>query len=957
MSKQSVNRKRNPLSLQGHEVWAIVVLGLVALLFPTAGVRADYSIGARVAHSPNDMNTTNIPGLLTLSGNDAVANVTLPFNFVIEGVSYSTIAISTNGWIEFGGNTCTSGCGTANSDPSNACLPTSKHTNPLLAAYWDDLQTFGTNIRYGTVGQSPNRTFLIDYEVDVDPAVENNANDDIRFQIQLHEGSNLITVQYRESGYLANGQGATIGFQGAGGSGATAHPLTCNGKILDDNRPNESWSADVGRAGLVTLAALNAHSPDDITGFTTLSGGESTASVTLPFSVTIEGATYNSLVISTNGWIEFGSNTSGSADAANECLPTGKHTNPFLAVYWDDMQTVGGAIRYGTVGSAPNRTFIVDFQMETAPGGSNNDVYVQVQIHELSSLISVRYWTAEYTANGQAATIGFQGAGGSSAVAYSLTCNGKILDDNAINEEGWSVHPKALGAMSLHAGMAHSPDDISGFATLSGDDATADVSLPFSVVLNGVNYNTLTISTNGWVEFGGNTAGSSDFANVPLPTSSHTNPFLAAYWDDMVTTGTNIRYGTVGSPGGRTFIIDAQLQTFTGSYGVSYQIQIHERSNVINVKYRSLNPSANGQSATIGFQGAGGASAQALPLTANGKILDDDRPNMGFSIAPLPVCGNGIIETQEQCDLANQNGQSSTCCTGQCRFRASGLVCRTAAGECDLTETCTGTAATCPTDAKKANGTACTDDGFPCTFDVCNGTSNLCQHPIAPTTTVCRPSVGICDVTDYCDGVNPTCPPDAVAPATTVCRPSQGACDVVEFCDGASPTCPFDAKSTALCRASAGVCDVAEFCNGVDNDCPPNQFLNASTVCRSSQGVCDPAEYCTGTAAGCPIDQKSTAVCRPAAGDCDIAESCDGVSNDCPADVLRPSTYTCRAASGVCDVAENCTGTSVSCPADDVASAGTVCRAATGGCDVVEVCDGVGKSCPADGIRPQGYVC
>src|SRR5205085_5721122 len=98
--------------------------------------------------------------------------------------------------------------------------PTSKHTNPFVAAYWDDLQTFGTNIRYGVVGTSPNRTWLADYQVDVDPAVESGSADDISFQIQIHESSNEINVRYRGSGNLANGQSATIGFQSAGGGAA-----------------------------------------------------------------------------------------------------------------------------------------------------------------------------------------------------------------------------------------------------------------------------------------------------------------------------------------------------------------------------------------------------------------------------------------------------------------------------------------------------------------------------------------------------------------------------------------------------------------------------------------------------------------------------------------------------------------------------------------------------------------
>ena len=126
----------------------VIAAGMIAgVLGGVEFARADISLNAIIAHSPDD-----ISGFTTLSGNDALATVTLPFPVRIEGTSYTTVAISTNGWVEFGGNTCTSGCGTANSDPVNTCLPTSKHTNPLLAAYWDDLQTFGNHIRYGNGG-------------------------------------------------------------------------------------------------------------------------------------------------------------------------------------------------------------------------------------------------------------------------------------------------------------------------------------------------------------------------------------------------------------------------------------------------------------------------------------------------------------------------------------------------------------------------------------------------------------------------------------------------------------------------------------------------------------------------------------------------------------------------------------------------------------------------------------
>jgi hypothetical protein len=40
----------------------------------------------------------------------------------------------------------------------------------------------------------------------------------------------------------------------------------------------------------------------------------------------------------------------------------------------------------------------------------------------------------------------------------------------------------------------------------------------------------------------------------------------------------------------------------------------------------------------------------------------------------------------------------------------------------------------------------------------------------------CRPSQGVCDAADFCDGVGKQCPVDAKEPVTTECRGSAGAC-------------------------------------------------------------------------------------------------------------------------------------------------------------------------------------
>src|SRR5947208_9363283 len=86
--------------------------------------------------------------------------------------------------------------------------------------------------------------------------------------------------------------------------------------------------------------------------------------------------------------------------------------------------------------------------------------------------------------------------------------------------------------------------------------------------------------------------------------------------------------------------------------------------------------------------------------------------------------------------------------------------------------------------------------------------------------------------------------------------------------------------TTTTCRPSAGVCDVAENCNGASLSCPADGFVAPTTTCRNAAGPCDVAEKCTGTSASCPADAllPPTTTCRNAAGSCDVAEKCTGTS-------------------------------------------------------------------------------
>src|SRR5207245_1693198 len=116
------------------------------------------------------------------------------------------------------------------------------------------------------------------------------------------------------------------------------------------------------------------------------------------------------------------------------------------------------------------------------------------------------------------------------------------------------------------------------------------------------------------------------------------------------------------------------------------------------------------------------------------------------------------------------------------------MLCRPSVDECDLDDFCPGTGPNCSADAKESSGTACSDDGNPCTADQCNGTSDTCQHPAGNAGALCRPAAGLCDVDESCTGASTTCPADVFEPASMVCRASAGECDPAENCPGTGPS-------------------------------------------------------------------------------------------------------------------------------------------------------------------------
>jgi hypothetical protein len=200
---------------------------------------------------------------------------------------------------------------------------------------------------------------------------------------------------------------------------------------------------------------------------------------------------------------------------------------------------------------------------------------------------------------------------------------------------------------------------------LGTDEATPWIPIGFTFVYFGVPYTQLKIAVDGFITFGD--PGTPGEQKVPKRMGTATNPdnMVAGYWNDMDPynpfgpPGT-ISSGLTGTAPNRIFIADWErvYRNSNLAYTLTFQIQLHETKNTIEVHYRdTVNPGGNGIyhcggcfDASLGIENAGATAyidyvccATSSPAYANHVVRYSPSPFGYDDVYPIVFETNTTI--------------------------------------------------------------------------------------------------------------------------------------------------------------------------------------------------------------------------------------------------------------------------------------------------------------------------
>ena len=202
--------------------------------------------------------------------------------------------------------------------------------------------------------------------------------------------------------------------------------------------------------------------------------------ITLPFDFCFYGTTYSQVWIGTNGWVSFLPGQPATFTSAPIPSPAATIPRACIMAPWQDWWSTNGGngnILYQTVGTAPNRKFVVSFFQLPMFQCTGNLGTFQVILNECSNTIEVHILQKPpcLTWAGGTAVLGLHNATGT----FANTVTGRNSTQWVVNSsapEGWLFEPDESCAGENFGGIL-SEDTTSALPVVSANCYTGEISL------------------------------------------------------------------------------------------------------------------------------------------------------------------------------------------------------------------------------------------------------------------------------------------------------------------------------------------------------------------------------------------------------------------------------------------------------------------------------------------------
>ncbi|MBI45122.1 MAG: hypothetical protein CMG66_03035, partial [Candidatus Marinimicrobia bacterium] len=140
------------------------------------------------------------------------------------------------------------------------------------------------------------------------------------------------------------------------------------------------------------------------------------------------------------------------------------------------------------------------------------------------------------------------------------------------------------------------------------DDVTS-IQLPFTFTFYGVNYNSVSICSNGWISFGYTEMTS--FRNYTLPGPGGPSPIVAVFWDDLKTTNGGEVYSYYNAVDDSFIIEWSNVRTFLNNSSESFQVILYNSGSEtptgddeMKLQYNNFNNTSIGNYPVGNYEGA-----------------------------------------------------------------------------------------------------------------------------------------------------------------------------------------------------------------------------------------------------------------------------------------------------------------------------------------------------------------